>query len=91
LLIDGPGYDFNGLVFIGDESDGPALFIRRRDDDDENVQKIPLADLLWLIQTDDSRREQTKLKEKIESLLDPRKFPGHVERRSVWDRIMDDE
>ena len=39
VLMDGPGFDFLGLVRIDDDK----LVLRRRGDEDENETKVPLA------------------------------------------------
>jgi len=45
VLVDGPGFDFDGLISV----EGDEVLIRRRDDENE-VQRVKVADLLWLLQ-----------------------------------------
>ena len=42
VLIDGPGFDFDGIVAIQQDS----LVVRGRD---EEEQRIPVQDILWLL------------------------------------------
>jgi hypothetical protein len=52
VLVDGFGWDFNGLVSV----QGTDLVVRRRDDEDSEVQRIPIEHLLWLLKAHEVAR-----------------------------------